>query len=84
MPEKRSEMMLAMRVNRYLPDDNQLVVAFASICKSFEYSGRILLIASGPMRPGTGNAVGGFDQPLAVRIFPDRAQQSLPVGYAEF
>jgi hypothetical protein len=36
------------------------------------------------MSPGARNAMGGFDQSLALGIFPDGAQQSLPVGYAEF
>lgn len=76
--------MLAVRVNRYLPYDNQFVVAFAPICKCLEYRGRVLLITSSPMSPGTRNPVGGFDQSLAFGIFPDRAQQSPPVGYAEF
>jgi hypothetical protein len=71
MPEKRSEMMLTMRVDRYLPDDNQFVVAFATIRKRLEYRGWILLVTSGPMSPGARNAMGGFDQSLALGIFPD-------------
>src|SRR6184192_4183812 len=84
MAKKWSQMVLAMRVDRYLPDHDQFIVTFASIGECLQNSSRVLLIAAGPMRPGAADTAWCFNQPLACRVFSDRVQQPLPIGYAKF
>src|SRR5688500_9004611 len=65
MTEEGSEMMFAMGIDRYLPDDDQFVVTLAAIGECLENSRGVLLITAGPVRPGTCHAPRRFPQALS-------------------